>query len=159
MYTFSTTEIEIRTPPLNADFDQKISICSYFLKFSLKSKFMVLLFSKIPSKKFCLRRKISTHFFRLRCYFTLYTGSKPCKTGPKKFACGAKWSSISFQNRILLSKFFACGAKLSSISLYKIAFYLHFFSPAAQNCHISCDRRCTFPVRCAFPVTEDVHFL
>ena len=83
----------IRTP-LNADFDPKFSICSYFLKFSLKSKFMVLLFSKIPSKKFCLRRKIPTHFFRMRCYFTLYTGSKPCKTGPKFFACGAKWTTF-----------------------------------------------------------------
>ena len=92
--SYCTTEIEIRTPPLNADFDPKISICSYCLKFSLKSKFMVLFFSKIPSKIFCLRRKIPIHFFRLRCYFTLYTGSKPCKTGPKFFGCGAKWTTF-----------------------------------------------------------------
>ena len=89
----TTTEIEIRIP-LKLDFSQDFGKGSYCLKFSLKSKFMVLLFSKIPSKNFCLRRKIPTHFFRMRCYFTLYTGSKPCKTGPKIFACGAKWTTF-----------------------------------------------------------------
>ena len=75
--------IGIKNPPLKPDFVQILEICSYCLKFSLKSKFKFLLFSRkyrqkkiacgakftrlylcIPSKfRFPIQKH---HFFRLR---------------------------------------------------------------------------------------------
>ena len=109
--------------PFKPDFLQILEICSYCLKFSLKSKFKFLLFSrKYRQKNFACGAKFTRLYLCIPSKFRF----------PSKsiifFACGAKFPLYALKIPQIPLKIFACGAKWTTFWVYALIFWKYLSS-------------------------------